>query len=171
MAGCCQTYTIDPSPSCACQLNIIAPNGNIVALNLSNAVVYPLTGGGGFVIQTANGGAKVSDASNFTLEDVEALICACSSVSGGGVPDPATAGTVAPYLLSTSAGGSTTAGRAQISIANVGGSSGTVGGQAFPAGAVVTYTAYLDPVSNIFYRIQAYAYDATGTTFLISETP
>lgn len=78
---------------------------------------------------------------------------------------------VTPILSSSTGVGSTTAGRQSVSIANVGIAAGIVGGVSIAPGAVVSYNAYHDPVSNEFKRLAAIAYDATGTTFLISETP
>ena len=50
------------------------------------------------------------------------------------------------------------------SIANVGTAAGTVGGAAFPAGTTLNFDAGV--LNN---TLGAIAYDATGTTFLITE--
>jgi hypothetical protein len=50
-----------------------------------------------------------------------------------------------------------------FSIANIGGAAGTVGGQTLPAGATINFDA--GAMNNFFGGI---AYDATGTTFLIT---
>ena len=50
------------------------------------------------------------------------------------------------------------------SIANVGAAAGTVGGVAFPAGTTLNFDAGV--LNN---TLGAIAYDATGTTFLITE--
>lgn len=84
---------------------------------------------------------------------------------------PATPALIAPADLVTSAAGATTEGLAEVSVSNVGDNPGTWNGISLLAGASISYRAYLDPETNVFNRIAAIAYDATGTTFLISETP
>ena len=99
------------------------------------------------------------------LNDAVSQLCGINEGSGSsGTADNAT-----PSLLSTTGSGSTTAGIRSFSITNVGGASGTVDGQTFPVGAMVSYEGYYDPVTNVFYDVDSIAYDATGTTFLISE--
>lgn len=67
-------------------------------------------------------------------------------------------------VISTSTSGNTTTGIYSLSIANVGAAAGTVGGQSLPAGVTLNFDAGV--LNN---TLGALAYDATGTTFLISE--
>lgn len=78
---------------------------------------------------------------------------------------------ISPVDAVATGAGSTTAGRAEVSVANVGGAAGTWNGISLPAGGSIVYKAYFNPVTNIFHRIGSIAYDATGTTFIISQTP
>lgn len=67
-----------------------------------------------------------------------------------------------PNILNTSVAG-TVPDAYSFSIANVGAASGTVGGQALPAGTSVNFDG--GAVNNTLTGI---AYDATGTTFIIT---
>ena len=66
-------------------------------------------------------------------------------------------------ILNTSGAGSIPAGAYSFSVANVGAASGTFLGQTIPAGATVNFDA--GSMSNTFLGA---AYNATGTTFLIT---
>lgn len=68
-----------------------------------------------------------------------------------------------PYLETTSSAGNISAGTVSISISNIGNASGEVLGVSVPTGATVSYDA---PNED---SIGAIAYNATGTTFLISS--
>lgn len=94
------------------------------------------------------------------------------SISGGGGGAPgATLATVTPTNAAVAGAGSTTNNLQQVSVANIGGANGVFDGQTLLPGMVAIFTAYYDPVSNEFKRVGAFTYDATGTTFWISETP
>jgi len=67
-------------------------------------------------------------------------------------------------ITSTSADGSTADGAYSISIANVGDAPGLVGGQPLPAGVTLNFDA--GALNN---TLTGVIYDATGTTFLITE--
>jgi hypothetical protein len=72
--------------------------------------------------------------------------------------------------ITTAAGaGATTAGIRSLSIANVGGASGTVDGDTFQAGSTLELTAIWDPVTQTFLKVPAISYDATGTSYRIVE--
>jgi hypothetical protein len=66
-------------------------------------------------------------------------------------------------ILSTSTSGTITAGARQFSIANIGNATGTVGGVNLLAGEVNSWTA---PAGD---TLSSLAYNATGTTFKITE--
>lgn len=94
-----------------------------------------------------------------------------SSSGGGGGTTPATAVNISPVESVVNTSGNTTAGIQRLSVFNSGGANGTFNGITLFPGTGREYEAYLDPVTNEFKRIAAMAYDATGTTFDISETP
>ena len=71
-------------------------------------------------------------------------------------------GTVTPGFLSTSASGTVAAGARSVSIANSGGAVGTALGTNVPVGVTVSWGANNGTLGAI-------AYNATGTTFLITE--
>ena len=68
-----------------------------------------------------------------------------------------------PGVISTSTTGSTTQGWYSFSIANVGSAAGIVGGQSIPAGTTLNFDAGV--LNN---TLASLAYDATGTTFIIT---
>lgn len=68
-----------------------------------------------------------------------------------------------PGVISTSTTGSTIPGWYSFSIANVGSAAGTVGGASIPAGTTLNFDGGV--LNN---TLATLAYDATGTTFLIS---
>lgn len=68
-----------------------------------------------------------------------------------------------PGVISTSTTGSTVAGWYSFSIANVGSAAGTVGGASIPAGTTLNFDAGV--LNN---TLATLAYDATGTTFIIT---
>lgn len=84
----CKIYTLVAS-DCDCLLKLEDNNGNVIVLNLSQAVVYPILSNEavevGFNISTPKAGVNVlNDGSNFDAGDIETLICACNTSSGGG---------------------------------------------------------------------------------------
>lgn len=89
---------------------------------------------------------------------------------GCGGTSPATAANVSALLQESSTIGATLSGISEASIANTGSAPGTVLGVTIPPGATVTWKAYTDPVSNEFKSLGSISYNATGTTFLISQT-
>ena len=120
-------------------------DGRLIRLDLSDGTVTELNGD------------AISD---------ESLPVNCSG------SDPAvSAATVLPAEAQVTSTGATTSGLAQVSVVNVGPASGVWNGLPLLPGMSKTYTAYLDPVSLEFKRIGSMSYDATGTTFAISETP
>lgn len=68
-----------------------------------------------------------------------------------------------PGVISTSTTGSTIPGWNSFSIANVGSAAGTVDGASIPAGTTLNFDGGV--LNN---TLATLAYDATGTTFLIS---
>lgn len=85
------------------------------------------------------------------------LDCICNGISQYLAPQQRTPNVLndsGPGLVPNSYG---------FSIANIGAGIGTVGGQPLPAGATINFDA--GAVNNYFGGI---AYDATGTTFLIT---
>lgn len=68
-----------------------------------------------------------------------------------------------PNIIITTTSGTITTGAKSISIANSGNANGTVKGVVFPTGVTVSWDApYPDTLGPV-------AYDATGTTYIISE--
>lgn len=90
------------------------------------------------------------------LKVLEGLQCICDAIIQNLTPQ-----TRIPNILNDSSSGTVPACNS-FSIANVGSAVGTVAGQNLPAGATVNFSAELN---NILTGI---AYDATGTTFLIT---
>jgi hypothetical protein len=68
-----------------------------------------------------------------------------------------------PSVLTDAGAGTVAAGAISFSIANVGVAAGTVDGDSLPIGGVASFSA---PSGG---DLTAMSYDATGTTFLISE--
>lgn len=101
--------------------------------------------------------------------NVRKILCAIEEVekAGGGVATT----NVTPTLASSSGSGSTTAGIYRVSVTNTGGVGGTFAGTTITSGTTVTFEGYVDPISGEFKRLASIPYDATGTTFLITETP
>ena len=85
-----------------------------------------------------------------------------------GIIDVLTIGTCCPpevrttNIVSATGVGTVPANTYSLSIANVGNAAGTVGGVSVPAGVVVNYNAELNNT------LTGIAYNATGTTFLIT---
>lgn len=85
-----------------------------------------------------------------------------------GIIDALTVGTCCPpeirntNIVSATGVGTVPANTYSLSIANVGNAAGTVGGVSVPAGVVVNYNAELNNT------LTGIAYNATGTTFLIT---
>lgn len=78
-----------------------------------------------------------------------------------------TAANLTQALTAVTGSGTVAANAYRVSIANVGSAAGTVKTVAFPAGAVIEFNAFVDPVSQSVKRCASVAYDATGTTFNI----
>ena len=72
--------------------------------------------------------------------------------------------TKTPGITSVSSSGTIAAGAQSVAIANIGTVAGTVKTQSFPANASVSWSV-INPLDSL----GAIAYDATGTTFLITE--
>jgi hypothetical protein len=68
-----------------------------------------------------------------------------------------------PGVISTTTSGTTVLGWYSFSIANVGAAAGTVGGQSIPAGTTLNFDG--GALNN---TLGSLAYDATGTTFIIT---
>ena len=68
-----------------------------------------------------------------------------------------------PGIISTATSGTTVLGWYSFSIANVGTSAGTVDGQSIPAGTTLNFDGGV--LNN---TLGSLAYDATGTTFIIT---
>jgi hypothetical protein len=68
-----------------------------------------------------------------------------------------------PGVISTATSGTTVVGWYSFSIANVGTSAGTVDGQSIPAGTTLNFDGGV--LNNTLAQL---AYDATGTTFIIT---
>lgn len=68
-----------------------------------------------------------------------------------------------PSVATTTIGGATTAGAFSVSITNVGGASGVIGGATVAPGISIGFSP---SAGN---RMGSVTYDATGTTFLIVE--
>lgn len=85
-----------------------------------------------------------------------------------GIIDALTAGTCCPpqsrstNILSSTGAGVVPPNTYSLSIANVGAAAGTVGGVSVPAGVTINYSAELNNT------LTGIAYNATGTTFLIT---
>ena len=60
--------------------------------------------------------------------------------------------------------GTISAGKASVTISNVGEAAGSVGGVLLYPGQSVSWSAYADPVNNQFVRLPAIAYNGAGTT-------
>jgi len=71
----CKKYTLIET-ECPCLINLQNTAGHIIALNLFGAVVYPHPDSG-FAIKTLLHGANVSEESDFTVADIQELICEC----------------------------------------------------------------------------------------------
>ena len=84
--------------------------------------------------------------------------CAASTV---------TVGAAVAGILNTIVNGSVPAGKQSISFTNIGTSTATVGGQNLPAGATVSWEAYLDPVANQYKRLPIIIYAANATSRLL----
>lgn len=78
-----------------------------------------------------------------------------------GTNDSTAIGTVTPTLTSATSSGTITAGAYEVSVANIGTAAGTLLGTSFPKNAIATFSVPGATLAEI-------AYDATGTTFLIS---
>lgn len=85
-----------------------------------------------------------------------------------GIIDALTVGTCCPpksrstNIVSATGVGTVPANTYSLSIANVGNAAGSVGGVSVPAGVVINYNAELNNT------LTGIAYNATGTTFLIT---
>lgn len=88
------------------------------------------------------------------LQGLTGIINSLTGVTAGGAK--------VTGILRPTAGGTITAGKSSASIANVGAASGTVKGITLKAGETVNFNA-----GGINNTLDAIAYDATGTEFLI----
>lgn len=100
---------------------------------------------------------------------LEPLRDACAPPTSGSLPSVPTAGTATVNTTSTSGVGSTTAAAQSVAVTNTGAASGTWDGVSIPPGFSVSIEAYLDPVAEVYNRLPSIAFDATGTTFIITE--
>lgn len=100
---------------------------------------------------------------------LEPLRDACAAPTGGSTPSVPTAGTATVNTILDVGIGSTTALAQSVAVTNTGGASGTWDGVLVPPGFSVSIEAYLDPVTEVYNRLPSIAYDATGTTFIITE--
>lgn len=123
------------------------------------------------IVQICYDGCSVISVTFLTLDRVASTAPAdwgdvVAGVCGAGA---AIAGSATTTYVSATAGGSVTAGAYSATIRNVGDANGTVGGVALFPGEEVSYQAFVDPVTNIFKKLPALGYDATGTTFHVSS--
>lgn len=134
-------------------------------------IVAAIEGGGGIadnVNIAAYGGVATTLGQKLMAASIPVVIA--SDQSAISVTEaPATLGAEVVGFTSTSGAGATTASIYSVSIANVGGAAGVLGGVAFEAGGVVNISAVEDPITGVFKKVPAIAYDATGTTFRIVE--
>lgn len=89
-----------------------------------------------------------------------------TEISGG----PVTGANTTATLTTSTGAGSTTAGVYSVSLSNIGDANATVAGASIPPGTTVSWKGYLDEQTRVFYRVPSIAYNATGTTLLISQT-
>lgn len=168
-------------------INPCDPCGTCIPGNIDDALFHQMAlaalcnilaaiqggGGGGENVNVASwGGVATSLGQKAMAASVPVVIASDQSavpISGTVTTAPATTGTLANTFTSTSGAGSTTANIYSVVIVNTGGVAGTLGGLAFAAGEKFTETAILDPVTNVFKKVPAIAYDATGTTYTIIE--
>ena len=81
--ACLPKYELIPS-DCPCLLKYLdVATGREGSINLHGAKTIPFPDGTGFQIYGQGQGLKVSDESDFTLEDVDTLICECHGSGGG----------------------------------------------------------------------------------------
>lgn len=124
--------------------------------------------GEAFVFHDCDGNVTYRDTvTNDILVDPPVVPCD-SGDSGGG---PVQLDGVTPQLHSVTGVGVAGPGAHKYTVANVGGLAGIVDGVAFPPGATVTFEGYFDHYQNTWIEVNAVSYDATGTVFLIAETP
>ena len=102
-------------------------------------------------------GGGIGSATEATLANVLIAVDAIDTNTSGAIETPG--------LTIATAAGSVASGASTVSIFNDGSASGTVLGTSLTKGLSVSYQ-----VSDLNNTLSAIAYDATGTTFLISET-
>lgn len=102
-------------------------------------------------------GGSVGDATEATLADIKVINTSIETKVCGAIE---TAG-----FISVTVVGSVAAGAKTVSIFNDGAGVGTVLGTSLPKGISVSFN-----ITDLNDTLGAIAYDATGTTFLISET-
>lgn len=78
------------------------------------------------------------------------------------------AGSTTLTRTSTATSGTVAAGAYSVTIANVGGSDGTVLTVAIKPGQTLNFNAVADNAAQIFKKLPAIAYDGTGTTLLLT---
>jgi len=80
--------------------------------------------------------------------------------------------TVSVNTVSATGAGSTTAGVMKVSVVNTGIAAGTWDGVSLPPLSFpLVYEGYPDWETGEFKRLNSISYDATGTTFIITEIP
>ena len=161
-----------------CVLEVTEQPANRLDQNFNLAsLTWVLNGNRGISLRDGDG-----NAASYTEEQIngfatialfiaflEPLRDACAPPTASGSPTAPTAGT-GVYSASTPTGaGSTTANLLSLSVTNVGGAAGIWAGASLPAGFSLSLSQEYDAASNEYKRVPAIAYDATGTTFFISE--
>lgn len=152
--------------------------GGDVSTSNDGIVMYDDQGGGiyiPFIRRIDNNGSG-----GVTITDTELDGTTPYVVSGTEIPESlflviqsvsSTTSNITPNELNVNGVGSTTAGIYLVSVFNSGGANGTFNGVTIFPGSGREYRGYEDPNTNDFKRLASYNYDATGTTFEISETP
>lgn len=93
------------------------------------------------------------------------------TITAGVCPIVITTSNLLPVRTTSSIVGTTTAGRQGVSVTNVGIANGTFLGQVLVPGETISAEAYLNPVTNVYQRLSAMAWDGTGTVLHIIELP
>ena len=107
--------------------------------------------------------SRIAENKRYILKLLDAI---CEQNSGS-----ATAIAYTPTYSVETTSGTISDGLQQYSISNVGDSNALVGGVVLKAGMTVTYTAYLDPVTNEYKRPDGVTYDPQLSELAITTTP
>lgn len=91
--------------------------------------------------------------------------------SGGGGGSKPTTGAITPTVTIATSTGATSSGAYALTFQNTGSSNAVVAGQILEPSQSVSFESYLDPTVPVFNRLNSIAYDATGTSLYITETP